>query len=365
MDSCVYIKSLRGYNLLTTFGNAMSHCLNHIAYPPGKTQTGFIRRRRLFPKTSKGRAYRRIPHQDRCGENIVAKNNDPLKNTFRLSASLLILTILSITLYNATLLDLFNSAIHREGSSHGLFVPFISGYLIWLKFDALKSITPRTHWPFGAAMLLTGVLLFVFSQNTEYQLVFSSLSFLCVAGALVLLFFGKKIFIETAFPLFFLAAMIPIPQDIYAAIAERMRLITTQGSVIATKATGIPLHRDGFTIYLPETKLFVAESCSGIRYLLSFFVFSIIYAVLFKQKTAARLGIIAASIPLAVTAGVARLTTIFLAAHLISPKMAEHTPHIIISWAVFATFLFGGIVLDQLISSSRMVLKKDRASAQS
>ena len=42
-----------------------------------------------------------------------------------------------------------------------------------------------------------------------------------------------------------------------------------------------------------------------------------------------------------------RLTIIFLATHFISPRMAEYWPHVILSWIVFFSILFGLIFIDQ------------------
>ena len=38
------------------------------------------------------------------------------------------LVVIAVFIYPETLRDLFLNVLHREGSSHGLFVPFISGY---------------------------------------------------------------------------------------------------------------------------------------------------------------------------------------------------------------------------------------------
>jgi hypothetical protein len=45
-----------------------------------------------------------------------------------------------------------------------------------------------------------------------------------------------------------------------------------------------------------------------------------------------------------------RLAVIFTLAYAVSPYLAEHRPHIVISWIVFAVFLFAGIGIDKYIS---------------
>ena len=270
----------------------------------------------------------------------------------RLLVFLLILFGLGVTIYRPALLDLYSAVLHRQGSSHGIFIPFLAGYLLWLKFDIIKKLPPQTNWLAGVTVLLLGSILFFLSKNTGYSLAFGILSFLCISGGSILLLFGSAMFKETAFPLFLLATMIPLPPKIYASIADWMREVSTSGSVMVTQALGVPLYREEFNVTLPERNLFVAKSCSGMRYLLSFFSFSLVYAALYKQSMLGRLIVVLGSFPLAILGGITRLATIFLATHYISPVMAEPRPHILLSWAVFAIFLFGAIGLDQYLSKN-------------
>ena len=132
-----------------------------------------------------------------------------------------------------------------------------------------------------------------------------------------------------------------------------MRRITTWGSVVVTRGLGVPLYQEGFNIFLPTKNLYVAESCSGIRYLLSYFSFSLVYATLYKKSVVGHLTVILGSIPLAFGASIARLSTIFVSVHYISPVMGERQPHIYLSWAVFTIILFGVICVDQYLSQRK------------
>ena len=258
--------------------------------------------------------------------------------------------VLGGALYGEVLYALSVAVVNREGSSHGVFIPFFSAYLIWVRFDKIKAIRPQAALLPGGAMLLVGLLLFFLGKSTGFQLFV--LSFLCVVGALVLVLLGKDVFRKVAFPLFFLAIMIPLPTAVYDQIAYWMRQTSTLGSVILVKYVGVPLYCEGFDVYIPDLHLFVADSCSGIRYLLSYFAFSIIYAVHYKQSTHARLFVILGSIPLSIIGGITRLAVIFLAAYYISPYWAGHRPHVILSWAVFALYLIGVIVADQYVTKA-------------
>lgn len=268
----------------------------------------------------------------------------------RLFVFVIILVSLGIIIYGKSIYAVLSTVLHREDSSHGIFVPFLSAYFLWHRFNTTKVLRAEASLLPGGIMFLAGFALLYLSTIYRFSLFLSILSFLFIAGALILFLFGKKIFLETAFPLFFLATMIPLPADIYNQIAGWMRQINTSAAVAVTEAFGVPLFREEFYIYLPEVNLFVSDGCSGIRYLLSYFTFSLVYAFLFKQGIVIRLLVVLGSIPLAVIGGITRLSIIFLSAHYISPVMAEDRPHIILSWAVFFFWLVMAVSLDQYLS---------------
>ena len=103
----------------------------------------------------------------------------------------LILAGLGATIYAEALWALFISVIQRHGSSHGLFVPFIAAYLIWLKLEKIKGIMYQSALPAGAAIVMAGFTLFYFGRSGPgFSL--PLLSFLLVAAGLILMFFGTS-----------------------------------------------------------------------------------------------------------------------------------------------------------------------------
>ncbi len=290
----------------------------------------------------------------------IAVNNTTSSNwTGRLFLCIFILAGLGVTLYREALYELSASVLNREESSHGLFVPFIAVYLLWLKFGAFKETKPQVALLPGGILIGVGFLLLPFGQGAAgFSLPF--LSFLFVAGGLVLVFFGMEVFREAWFPILFLATMIPLPEAFYNQIAEWMRTSSTWGSVVLSKFLGVPLYREGFDIYLPNNHLYVAHSCSGIRYLLSYLTFSFAYAFRFKKSNSARLLVVLGAVPLSIAGGIVRLTIIFITAHYIGPIMLDRQPHVLLSWSVFTVLLVGFIAIDQHTTRTRSTIETQR-----
>jgi len=87
-----------------------------------------------------------------------------MKTKMRLLILLGLLAGLGGLVYASTLSDLFFSVIQREDSSHGICVPFIAGYLIWLKLAKIKETKAEFAPALGMMLAAPGMLLFFFSS---------------------------------------------------------------------------------------------------------------------------------------------------------------------------------------------------------
>ena len=89
-----------------------------------------------------------------------------MKNKYYQLSIFIILAILAgMFIYKAALIQVISAVIHREGSSHGVFVPFLALYFIWLKRDDLIKIEPKYNY-YGIIFILIGLFLSVFKIGT-------------------------------------------------------------------------------------------------------------------------------------------------------------------------------------------------------
>jgi len=261
----------------------------------------------------------------------------------RLSFLLFWIILAGVLLYRSALINVLGAVIHREGSSHGVFVPFLSAFFLWTKREALREIDLR--WDYlGIPLVVVGAVFPIFNLGS-YHL--QALSFTAFVGGLIMIHLGRTFFKEISFPLFFLITMIPVPEGIYSTLSNYLRDITFGGSALLISLFGIPFLKEGSLIHLPSSVLSISTGCSGIRYLVSFFVFGIAYAYLYRATLKSRLLIVASTIPLSVAASVCRLTAIFALTYIFGPRMAEYWPHVFISWSVFFAVLLLSIASDR------------------
>jgi exosortase len=273
---------------------------------------------------------------------------------------LVILIILCLSVYQQCLSQLIASVVGRQESSHGLFVPFIAAYFLWEKRSRIKNFVPEFALLPGS-LLITASAALLFAPENSFKAMLSALSFFIMMAGLTLTFFGRKIFKEVSAPLFFLITMIPVPPPVYSRIAEWMRSINTDNAVFVTRLFGIPFERNGYYLQFPDILLHVNESCSGIRYLISYFVFGLAYAFFYKKNRASRIVVLASILPLSIFASSMRLTVIFLAVHYIGAWTTDRIPHNVLSWSVFGAVLAAALWMDWKLSSCRQRLPAQEA----
>jgi len=264
-------------------------------------------------------------------------------STIRIASITICLLLAVLVLYRSAITNLISAVLHRQGSSHGVFVPFLSGIFLWMNRNSLREIEPRYDY-LGVPLLAIGIVFPLFSIGT-YHIQF--LGFIVFIAGLSITHLGRKYFKEISFPLFFLITMIPLPEHMHMTLANSIRDVSFGGSSWIISLLGVPFMKEGLLIHLPNAVLKVNLGCSGIRYLISFFVFGIAYAYLYRKSTWSRLTIIALTIPISLLASIFRLTAIFLLTYIFGAHMAEYWPHVFISWSVFFAILVLSVASDR------------------
>jgi EpsI family protein len=86
---------------------------------------------------------------------------------------------------------------------------------------------------------------------------------------LTLLLLGRAMFRALAFPIGYLIAMIPVWDLLTARVHPYFQDYSASLGVATLRALDLPVHRDGFFLYLPNVTLEVARECSGVNNLIA------------------------------------------------------------------------------------------------
>jgi exosortase len=244
---------------------------------------------------------------------------------------------LLLWLYYPTLAHLVGQWWNDPNFSHGFFVPLFAAYVIWQERARLARVKLQPSW-LGALLLGFGLCVLVLGQMGA-EIFLSRVSLLIVLAGVVVLFLGWSFFRAVLFPWAFLLLMIPIPAIVFNQITFPLQLLASKVASTMLPWFGVPVLREGNVIMLPAMSLEVADACSGIRSLMSLATISVIYGYLMERKTAVRVLLALASLPIAVAANSLRVVGTGLLVQYWDPDKAQGFFHEFQGWLMFVASL--------------------------
>jgi exosortase len=170
-----------------------------------------------------------------------------------------------------------------ENYSHGLLIPFIIGYLLWIERDRFRRLPHRASTLWGAAAIACALLM-LWAGTAGAELYIQRLSLALMLAGIVVYFWGFRVLRYAFVPFLLLFLALPIPTIVFNKIAFPLQLFASRCAVWAMGLFDIPVLRQGNVIELMplgarETKkLEVVEACSGIRSLMTLVTLAVVFA---------------------------------------------------------------------------------------
>lgn len=230
----------------------------------------------------------------------------------------------------ANMVEIWNRS---ETFAHAWVVPPISAWLVWRRRAELASITPRPAPLWLLALLPLGLLwlagdLAAANAATQFAL-------LGMGVVLVPLLIGMEAAGRIAFPLGFLFFAVPFGDFLTPWLIDR----TADFTVLALRATGIPVFREGNQFIIPTGSWSVVQACSGIRYLMASLMVGTLFAYLNYRTSKKRWAFVAVAIITPLVANWLRAYMIVMLGHLSGNKLAVGVDHIIYGWVFFGLIM--------------------------
>ncbi len=229
-------------------------------------------------------------------------------------------------IYWRNLLHFVLSWATDENYSHGFLVPLISLYF------ANQAATRGPVRPGGGAGL--GITLLVLATLVKLATVvitvgtFGDLAFIASIAGVCALLAGNDGLRRYGFAIGFLVFMVPMPVALYALIASPLQLMVSRVASVFLNATWVPVLTEGNMMTLPGgVQMFVAEACSGMRQLTGFLALTAAVAYLIPRPTWYRTAVVVASIPVALTANIARVMLTGYIMYFVNPRFASGAFH--------------------------------------
>jgi exosortase len=279
-------------------------------------------------------------------------------------AAVALLAVPGAWLYGAVLAALVRQWSDEPDYSHGFLIPVVAAYLVWQRWPRLRSMSAAPAGT-GLAILVAGVALFVLAHMAA-ELFVTRASLVVVLAGLVLYLRGAGHLRLLAFPLVYLLLMVPPPAIVVNAITFPLQLFAAAAATTSLHLLDVPVLREGNIITLANTKLEVAEACSGVRSLLALVAMATTYAYFTQPTLWRRTLVVVSAVPIAIVANAARVAGTGVLAHRFGDAVAQGFFHSFSGWLVFVAALLllclEGVVLDR-VSGVVMTLHTRRSQA--
>jgi exosortase len=239
--------------------------------------------------------------------------------------------------------------------SHGYVIPFFALAILALRWEGCPPRAAALNaWGvlavlLGAAIQMLGTYIF------NYWL--QGIALIAYAMGVALLFGGWR-GLRWALPAIgFLLFMIPLPFQLESLLGQRLQQISTAVSVVTLQLLGLPVLSSGNVIRLGPHLLNVAEACSGLSMLMTFFALAAATALLIERPLIWKVIILLSVPPIAVAANVIRIVITAILYQVASSELAERMFHDVAGWVMMPLGL--GLLWLELWVLSKLVVVED------
>ena len=229
----------------------------------------------------------------------------------------------------------------NDYAGHGMFVPLFSAVIATTERDRMREAANRGHWA-GLIIIALGVAIFELGAAVGSLLV-EGLSVPVAIAGLVMLAVGTGVLRLAAFPVGFLALMVPLPQQVADTVTIHLQMFAAGVAGVVLGLFDIPFLRHGVVIELAGVTLQVAEACNGLRFLVGLFVLTLAYAHLTQDRWWHKALLAIAAVPVAILANAIRVAGIAAAAHFVGGEAVLGAPHLLIGKVVWIGTI-GGLI---------------------
>lgn len=219
----------------------------------------------------------------------------------------------SLWLYGAALGLLFFPALsaafqmwmNDSSYSHGVFIPCLSAFIIYLQRDRIRELPMKpTLW--GFLPLLVGLFLYSSAWLLQIDLLLFWTLIPTLIGT-VLLLHGWPLLRITLFPILYLAFAAQLPWMVLNNLNMWVKKASTMGAVTLMQGLGFTILQTGNLVEIPGHALEVADVCSGYKKLMSLLAFAVLYSFLFRISLPRRIVLVLMALPIAVVSNALRI----------------------------------------------------------
>lgn len=239
-----------------------------------------------------------------------------------------------------------------EYYGHGFLIPIISGWLIYHHRARLRAL-PRERFGAGLPVMAAGLLIHIAATWLSVNFPSGFALIITLHGAVIWIW-GWPVARAVAFPIAYLAFMVPLARLLVDQFAQPLQLFSAQFGGALAHAIGVPTEVDGTTIQIPGYTFEVAIVCSGLKSSIAMSALAALYAYMLDAAMWKRALIVVASVPVAIFANAGRIFITLVLGRVFGSEAAEGFFHSMSGVVVFMFALIGLFLVGAMLRCTKM-----------
>jgi exosortase len=241
----------------------------------------------------------------------------------------------------------------QEFGAYGPIVLVTGLWLLWRNQSAIRAgAEPGATW-LTLCLLAPSLAGFAVGKALD----FVSLEAAGVFGAGLAIFyakFGAKMVIRQWFPLLYLAFVVPPPPSLLADVTAPLKDFVSMVSTGILGAVGLPVARQGVTIFVAQYQLLVEDACSGMNSIVGLLAVGLLYVYLVRGANWVYMLLISAlTLPIAIFANIVRIMVLILLTYYAGNDVAQGYLHFTAGIMLFAIAIVCVFSIDRVLAHWR------------
>jgi exosortase len=248
-----------------------------------------------------------------------------------------------------TIRTLAGQAWVRESGAHGPIVLVTGLWLLARQLTAARGTARQGALWLSALGLILGLAIYVFGRTFDF-ISLETLGLFGVGVAMLHSAFGVAALVRNWFPLFYLGFAIPPPGWLIDKITAPLKQFVSEAAMRSLYAVGLPVSREGVTIYVSKYQLLMEDACSGMNSLVGLTAISLLYIYLLRGSSVRySLLMTAFVIPIAIFGNILRVMVLILLTYFFGDEVAQGFLHYTAGFLLFAIDLILVFAVDSLL----------------
>ncbi len=268
---------------------------------------------------------------------------------FRIHFFISIFLSSSLILYFPVLFWMVSSWGTNPYYSHGFFIPFISGFLIWrISLSGKKEFRPCFDFT-GFLLIIAGLVMYA-TGYLNASIWICALSLILFLQGVFILIYGWKNSLQFLFPVSFLIFMIPVPFIDY--VSTYFAAFSVYWASALIQLFGIPVTTNGAELVITDSSFRIGLPCSGLKTLISLLIPSSLLIFMYRCDIRHKILLFILIFPIALITNVARILILVIYSQINATEPGLRTFHDILGIMMPVLVFIGILALAHTIGCS-------------